>query len=248
MSNSTTLKAETPSEVIITVEMVEAAYGPYLSEAADRTRRESLRAALTLGANLKPAASAPKDVVEARAQGRAEALAIILELDPEAGLDEYVESFPSGCSGDYSAEWNEEKLRELLRADDSAWSLLQATEGHYWDQLGYSEAAKERYQRAAASTAQGVDALSALARNQDGAAEQPTDTVSRWVFDALKINLDVLHALCLEFGCPRGDVVVDWLRGRLVAQAAHCAPATEYNDDLAVAERVYPPSGEDAQP
>lgn len=248
MSNSTTPRSEAPSEVIITVEMVEAAYGPYLSAAADRTRRESLRAALALGANLKPAASVPKDVVEARAQGRAEALAIILDLDPEAGLDEYVESFPSGCSGDYSAEWNEEKLRGLLRSDDSAWSLLQATEGHYWDQLGYSEAAKERYQRAAASTAQGVDALSVLARNQDGAVEQPTDTVSRWVFDAVKINLDVLHALCLEFGCPRGDVVVDWLRATLAGAPRKTAPAAEYADDLAVAERVYPPSGEGAKP
>lgn len=47
---------------------------------------------------------------------------------------------------------------------------------------------------------------------------QPTDQISRWLFDAVKTNLDQLHALCLEFGCHQGDTVVDWLRARLAAQ------------------------------
>ena len=47
---------------------------------------------------------------------------------------------------------------------------------------------------------------------------QPTDQISRWLFDAVKTNLDQLHALCLEFGCEQGDTVVDWLRARLTAQ------------------------------
>ncbi|NPT59697.1 hypothetical protein [Paraburkholderia elongata] len=53
---------------------------------------------------------------------------------------------------------------------------------------------------------------------------QPTDKISRWLFDAVKSNLDALHALCLEFGCHQGDTVVDWLRARLTAQppAGYC--------------------------
>ena len=53
---------------------------------------------------------------------------------------------------------------------------------------------------------------------------QPTDQISRWLFDAVKTNLDVLHAVCLEFGCSQGDTVVDWLRARLSAQppAGYC--------------------------
>ncbi|CAN7639550.1 hypothetical protein [Paraburkholderia terricola] len=47
---------------------------------------------------------------------------------------------------------------------------------------------------------------------------QPTDQISRWLFDAVKTNLDQLHALYLEFGCQPGDTVVDWLRARLAAQ------------------------------
>jgi hypothetical protein len=51
---------------------------------------------------------------------------------------------------------------------------------------------------------------------------QPTDPISRWIFDAVKTNLDQLHALCLEFGCSQGDTVVDWLRSRLTAPAGYC--------------------------
>jgi hypothetical protein len=53
---------------------------------------------------------------------------------------------------------------------------------------------------------------------------QPTDPVPRWLFDAIKTNLDQLHALCLEFGCEQGDTVIDWLRARLTAQqpAGYC--------------------------
>jgi hypothetical protein len=55
----------------------------------------------------------------------------------------------------------------------------------------------------------------------DGAvAKHPTDTVSRWVFDAYRINLEALHALCMELGCQQGDTVADWLRSRLSAQPA----------------------------
>ncbi|MGF6766233.1 hypothetical protein P3T24_006579 [Paraburkholderia sp. GAS33] len=38
--------------------------------------------------------------------------------------------------------------------------------------------------------------------SQDNSVEpQPTDPVAGWLFNAVKGNLDRLHALCLEFGC-----------------------------------------------
>lgn len=55
-------------------------------------------------------------------------------------------------------------------------------------------------------------------RRHPAAPALPTDTVSRWVFDAFKTNLETLHALCVEFGCQQGDTVVDWLRSRLESQ------------------------------
>jgi hypothetical protein len=58
----------------------------------------------------------------------------------------------------------------------------------------------------------------APARAREFPAPQPTDQVSRWLFDAVKTNLDQLHALCLEFGCEQGHTVVEWLRVRLAAQ------------------------------
>ncbi len=84
----------------------------------------------------------PQDVMEARAQGRAEALAIVLGLDAEEGLSEYTDSVPPGPDGEWGTQWNEAKLRELLRADDTAWSLLQEAEGEYWHNLGLREEAQ----------------------------------------------------------------------------------------------------------
>lgn len=84
----------------------------------------------------------PTTILEARAQGRAEALAILLRLDADCGLDDYTSNHPMGDTGDYSAEWNEAALRELFHADDSAWSLLLNAEGEYWNNLGLREEAQ----------------------------------------------------------------------------------------------------------
>jgi hypothetical protein len=50
----------------------------------------------------------------------------------------------------------------------------------------------------------------------------PTDPIARWLFDAVKTNLDEIHALCLEFGCSQGDTVVGWLRARLEVPSGYC--------------------------
>jgi hypothetical protein len=84
----------------------------------------------------------PTDIMEARAQGRAEALAIILQLDAETGLDECTYGYSVGETGDYGSSWDEEKLRSLLRADDAAWSLIQEAEDEYWHNLGLREEAE----------------------------------------------------------------------------------------------------------
>jgi hypothetical protein len=89
-----------------------------------------------------PKVPVPTDVLEARAQGRAEALAIILALDAESGLDECTYSYPIADTGEYGTGWNEDVLRELLHADDSAWSLLQETEGEFWHNVCLREDAE----------------------------------------------------------------------------------------------------------
>jgi len=48
--------------------------------------------------------------------GRAEALEIILHLEAECGLDDYVESLECG-NGDANPHWNYEKLKELFKVD-----------------------------------------------------------------------------------------------------------------------------------
>jgi len=105
------------------------------------TLRKIVDAAL---AAARPMAAVPADLIEARAQGRAEALAIILGLDAESGLDECTESHPIADTGEYGTSWNESELRKLLRADDSAWSLLQEAEGLYWEHIGLRDEAEMR--------------------------------------------------------------------------------------------------------
>lgn len=84
----------------------------------------------------------PQDIMEARAQGRAEALAILLQQSAEDFEHDYIGSHSIGCTGDYGSHWVEDKLRELFRADDTAWSLMQVAEGEYWHNLGLREEAE----------------------------------------------------------------------------------------------------------
>lgn len=94
-----------------------------------------------------PKIPVPASLMEARAQGRAEALAIILGTDPDSFCHEHIFSGSSGCSGEISEEWDADKLRELLRADETVWSLVQEAEGEYWHNLGLrEEAERERAQ------------------------------------------------------------------------------------------------------
>lgn len=104
-----------------------------------------------------PKVSVPADVMEARAQGRTEVLAIVLGLEAETGLDEYTQSIPPGPSGEWGTAWDEAKLRELFSADDTAWSLLQKAEGEYWNNLGLREEAERIHERRTAQQPAAVD-------------------------------------------------------------------------------------------
>lgn len=81
---------------------------------------------------------ARRDAEQVR-QGRAEALAIIVERDAEEGLDDFIRSYPVGATGDYGCAWDEEKLSALLRTDSSVWSLRIEAEGEYYHNLGLRE-------------------------------------------------------------------------------------------------------------
>jgi hypothetical protein len=86
-------------------------------------------------AAVPPVVEPTVDSLKHRAEGRAEALKIILDLDPETGLDDHLESHAS-FDGEYSPVWNEKKLRELLRVDDASFALFDKTESLYWEYEG----------------------------------------------------------------------------------------------------------------
>lgn len=87
-----------------------------------------------------------------RAKGRAEALGILMGLDPDVGTDEYIDWHNSGATEDEgSALWNADKLRELLHVDSALADMQDKAEGEYWHNLVLRKEAERIY--AAASLA-----------------------------------------------------------------------------------------------
>ena len=133
----------------------------------------------------------PTDIMVARAQGRAEALAIILNLDAEEGLNDYTGSHPIGDTGEYGSHWDEGLLRELLRADDTAWSLMQEAEGEYWHNLGLREEADRLYARSVATVTDSM-ALAFHHQTSDGAiGRDEVDEIKEGLRAAMLASSDV---------------------------------------------------------
>lgn len=61
-----------------------------------------------------------QELLAARAQGRAEVVEMIAQLDAETGLDEFIGSHQIGCSGEWGSHWKEEALREHFDVDPAA--------------------------------------------------------------------------------------------------------------------------------
>ncbi|MEX5319708.1 hypothetical protein WCE04_10165 [Pseudomonas shirazica] len=66
-----------------------------------------------------------QDLRVARAQGRAEVVEMIAQLDAETGLDEFIGSHAIADTGDYGSHWNEDELRQHFNADPAAASELE---------------------------------------------------------------------------------------------------------------------------
>ncbi|WP_227789506.1 MULTISPECIES: hypothetical protein [unclassified Burkholderia] len=63
------------------------------------------------------------------------------------------------------------------------------------------------------------DLLDAIEPQQDGDLLRP---IARWVYNAVRVNLDLLHGICSEFGCQQGEDVATWLRARLAGVPTPC--------------------------
>ncbi|WP_322038212.1 hypothetical protein [Burkholderia cenocepacia] len=63
------------------------------------------------------------------------------------------------------------------------------------------------------------DLLDAIEPQRDGDLLRP---IARWVYNAVRVNLDLLHGICAEFGCPQGEDVATWLRARLAGVPVPC--------------------------
>ncbi|WP_266233688.1 hypothetical protein [Paraburkholderia sp. CNPSo 3076] len=78
---------------------------------------------------------------------------MLLEIDPDTFCGEYIADGGSLPSGDRNEDWDAEKLRELFRTDDSAYSLMQNAEAEYWRNVGMRDDIEQMQKRAKAATA-----------------------------------------------------------------------------------------------
>jgi hypothetical protein len=92
-------------------------------------------------------AARPNPILKARAEGRAEALEILIGLDAEAGLNFYTGWGTSGAPDDEgSPHWEIEKLRELFHVDDELHNLFDRAESMYWEYMGNRDEAERATQ------------------------------------------------------------------------------------------------------
>ena len=97
----------------------------------------------------------------ARAQGRAEAAAIIASLCPDTGMDQFFGCSANGESGDYSTYWDERVLRRVLCADTEACEDIDRLQGAH-EFLHYVQRDLERSQDELAMLKQTPDGITNL--------------------------------------------------------------------------------------
>lgn len=78
----------------------------------------------------------PPEILKARQEGRAEAFKILVSQDAEGFESKFMEPYQIADTGDYSARWNEDRIKEMLLVDDCTSSLMDHAEKIYWDQQG----------------------------------------------------------------------------------------------------------------
>jgi hypothetical protein len=85
----------------------------------------------------------PEWVLKARAEGRAEFLAILLGESAEDFANDYTGTHSIGCTGDYGVHWEVEKLRASFVVDDETYSYIDTINGNWWSQQHQIETLQE---------------------------------------------------------------------------------------------------------
>ena len=172
-----------------------------LTEVLQRIRRTSF-----------PDATPAYDAAGERRKGRAEALQLLMDLDPEGGIDDYIGWSSSGAPEDEgSAFWDADKLRELLDVDTDLPDMLDAAEAQRYHQTSLREEA-ERISAAAAQ-------VHADLRDQVGQA----------------IAREIAHRPAADFSAPdevkrlADAAMLVLLMNAPRAQAAPASPSSDYS-------------------
>ncbi|KGC67575.1 hypothetical protein DP57_2337 [Burkholderia pseudomallei] len=123
-----------------------------------------------------------------------------------------------------------DQLREFIR--------------HHYDAEHGGENIDELTNDSSASVKIVRDLLDAIEPQQDGDLLRP---IARWVYNAVRVNLDLLHGICSEFGCQQGEDVATWLRARLAGVPTPCmcsgvGPCEQRTDGSCRRDRAVAPA------
>lgn len=111
-------------------------------------RRDMLVLLRSVATESPPKDPTPEWVLKARAEGRAEFLAILLGEGAEDFCNDYVTSHPIADTGDYGSAWDLEKLRATFAVDDATYSYIDNVNGEWWSQQHEIETLRDQLQRA----------------------------------------------------------------------------------------------------
>ncbi|PYG79886.1 MULTISPECIES: hypothetical protein [unclassified Pseudomonas] len=98
------------------------------------TKEEAERDAATTGKTITPFGPMfdtvevdrlKQELLAARAQGRTEVVEMIIALEAETGLDDFIGSHQIGCTGEWGSHWKEDELRQHFDVDPTAASELE---------------------------------------------------------------------------------------------------------------------------
>ncbi|HEX8610212.1 MAG TPA: hypothetical protein VF800_02905 [Telluria sp.] len=161
-------------------------------------------------------------ILASRAEGRAEAVQIIIGMDAEDALGDLTGwSSPVSPDDEGSAYWDMDKLREVFSTDDKLYDAFAKAEEMYWDYRGIAmEMQWEAEQRLAiASVAppdpeyevDPMDVVRALVRTADQMAELPDNERALHPSPTAKESPLMIAArnACVERGFTAGGLEID---------------------------------------
>jgi hypothetical protein len=164
-----------------------------------------------------PKEPTPEWMLKARAEGRAEFLAILLGESAEDFPNDYTGSHSIGCTGDYGVHWEVEKLRASFVVDDATYSYIDTINGNWWSQQHEIETLRDQLERAAQPPPAVHDTGDGLLIGKPEAIERQNA-----LYQAATSFHETYCPTCPDHRCNLGAALAEINRAALTKEADQC--------------------------